>query len=353
MDQRIEDLRVSIIVPVYNGEKYLPACLKDLEAQTLSEVEIILVDDGSTDGSPGICDRAALENDRIRVIHKKNQGLSAARNAGIRIARGEYVVFLDVDDSFENYLAEHAYRLAKQYDADVVMYSFRYRDADTGSDRDNGASFFFVGTKEEFFHKALTDAVRFEIFNAPWNKLVRRSLLKEWGLCFDPAYPIYEDILFAARLLQKAKKLVITPKICYTYFVRSSGSLITKFCESFFESVTAYYREAMKYCEGFENNRRQICSLTTLYDRLVILHLKQIALNGKLSEERKKQMIEDIIRDPDFRKTLGKASLPARKMAIKMLIYAGNADGIIFMYNWLERWRNRGHARGIVAKTGV
>jgi hypothetical protein len=109
----------------------------------------------------------------------------------------------------------------------------------------------------------------------------------------------------------------------------------------------------MKYCEEFENNRRQICSLTTLYDRLVILHLKQIALNGKLSEERKKQMIEDIIRDPDFRKTLGKASLPARKMAIKMLIYAGNADGIIFMYNWLERWRNRGHARGIVAKTGV
>ncbi|MCR4652994.1 MAG: glycosyltransferase [Eubacterium sp.] len=353
MDQRIENLRVSVIVPVYNGEKYLPGCLEDLGAQTLPEVEIILVDDGSTDGSPGICDRAALENDRIRVIHQKNQGPSAARNAGIRIARGEYVLFLDVDDRFENYLAEYAYRLAKQYDADVVMYSFRYRDADTGRDRDNGAVSFFVGTKEEFFHRALTDAVRFEIFHAPWNKLIRRSLLEQCGLCFDPSYHINEDILFAARLLQKAQKLVITPKICYTYFVRSSGSLITKFRESFFESVTAYYREAMRYCDGFENNRRQICSLTTLYDRLVILHLKQIALNRELPEERKKQLIEGIIRDPDFRKALGKATLPVRKMAIKMLIYAGNADGIIFMYNWLERWRNRGHARRIAAKTGV
>ncbi len=342
-----------MIVPVYNGEKYLEKCLEDLKAQTLWEIEIILVDDGSTDGSAGICDRAAAEDERIRVIHQENGGLSAARNAGTRIAGGEYVVFLDVDDRFEPYLAEHSYRLAKQYDADVVMYSFRYLNADTGEETDNSASVFFEGTREAFFYEALTDAVRFEIFNAPWNKLIRRSFLERWGLRFDPDYPIYEDILFAARLLQKAKRIVVTPKICYTYFVRSSGSLITKFCDGFYDSVTAYYREAMKYCEEFSDNRRQVGALTTLYDRLVLLHLKQISLNATLPEERRKQMIDDIIHDPEFRNTLGKASLPARKAAVKLLIYSGNTNGIIFLYKWLERWRKKEHAKRTVAKTGV
>jgi glycosyltransferase involved in cell wall biosynthesis len=353
MEKKTEAVRISLIVPVYNGEKYLASCMRDLKAQTMRELEIIFVDDGSTDQSGEMLDTAAEKDRRITVIHQENGGLSAARNAGIRAAGGEYVVFLDVDDRYEPYLAEHSYRLAQEYDADVVMYSFRYRNADTGRDRDNGSPFFFSGTKEAFFAECLADAVRTEIFNAPWNKVVRRKLLEETGLAFDPAYSIYEDILFAARLLQRAGKIVVSPRICYTYYVRSSGSLISSFREDFFAAVTAYYREAMEYCGAFPKNRRQKCAMTTLYDRLVILHLKQIALQKGLSAERKKALIDGIIRDPVFRKSLGTASLPLRKMAVKMLIYTENARGIIHMYTFLEERRRRTDEKRCAAETGL
>ena len=93
------DVKVSIIVPVYNVEKYLPRCVASLRAQTLADIEIILVDDGSPDGCPQMCDRFAAEDARIRVVHKANGGLSSARNAGIDAAAGQYLGFVDSDDA--------------------------------------------------------------------------------------------------------------------------------------------------------------------------------------------------------------------------------------------------------------
>jgi glycosyltransferase involved in cell wall biosynthesis len=93
---------ISFIVPVYNVYKYVRRCVESLTAQTYSDIEVILVDDGSTDGSSGLCDRLSEEDRRIRVIHKENGGLSDARNTGLRDARGEYVVFVDSDDFWPN-----------------------------------------------------------------------------------------------------------------------------------------------------------------------------------------------------------------------------------------------------------
>lgn len=113
---------ISIIVPVYNVEQYLPAALDSLRVQTCPDWEAILVDDGSPDGCGALCDAAARQDARFRVIHQKNAGVGAARNAGLAAARGTYVQFLDSDDALEPQMVEVLCRTAKQTDADLIMF---------------------------------------------------------------------------------------------------------------------------------------------------------------------------------------------------------------------------------------
>ena len=126
------DIKISIIVPVYNSEKYLPETAQSILKQSFSDFELILVDDGSKDGSGKICDQLAAKDTRIKVIHKTNGGICSARNAGLKEAAGEYIAFCDNDDIYLPGLLEDNYALAKKYDADVVRYSRSYRTVKDG-----------------------------------------------------------------------------------------------------------------------------------------------------------------------------------------------------------------------------
>ena len=117
--------QVSVIVPVYKAERYLQRCVDSLVRQTLRDIEIILVDDGSPDGCPALCDQLASEDSRIRVVHKENGGLSSARNAGLCVATGKYVGFVDSDDDVELDMYEKLVQKAEQYAADFVMCDYR------------------------------------------------------------------------------------------------------------------------------------------------------------------------------------------------------------------------------------
>ena len=117
---------VSIIIPVYNTGKYLEECMKSVLSQTYKEIEIILIDDGSTDQSPQICDQYQKEYERVKVIHQPNQGLSAARNRGIEQANGKYLMFVDSDDYFFVFMVETLYFLLSENNADMSMCSFEY-----------------------------------------------------------------------------------------------------------------------------------------------------------------------------------------------------------------------------------
>lgn len=123
---------VSVIIPVYNAEDYLPACLDSLLCQTLTEIEILLIDDGSTDGSGRICDACAAKDARIRVIHQENQGVSRARNQGIEHAAGEYILLVDSDDWAEPTLCEQLYMAAEAHHADLCICA-NYNETDTRS----------------------------------------------------------------------------------------------------------------------------------------------------------------------------------------------------------------------------
>ena len=112
--------KISIIVPIYNVERYLMECIDSIRNQTLTDIEIILVDDGSPDNSGAICDDCALKDDRIKVIHKKNGGLSSARNAGLKVAIGEYIGFVDSDDWVDGEMYEFLYKNAVEKHAEIA-----------------------------------------------------------------------------------------------------------------------------------------------------------------------------------------------------------------------------------------
>ena len=118
--------KVSIVVPVYNAKNYIKRCIESLVCQTYHNLEIILVDDGSSDGSEKICDEYAKEDDRIKVIHKKNSGVSDSRNAGIEAADGDYILFVDSDDYINENTVEDNLKTAIEKNADIVIFCFKY-----------------------------------------------------------------------------------------------------------------------------------------------------------------------------------------------------------------------------------
>ena len=175
MDSILLGSKVSIIVPIYNGMNYIDNCIANLKAQTYSNLEFVLVDDGSDDGSSDRCDELTRADERFKVIHKENAGPSSARNTGIEAATGDYICFYDVDDDISPSLVEDNIKLATKQDADVLMFSFWYHNLDTGKRSENILGRDFVGNAKEFFDDYLILSIDHEVFNAPWNKLYKRS----------------------------------------------------------------------------------------------------------------------------------------------------------------------------------
>ncbi len=329
------DAKVSIVVPIYNGEKYIENCVKNLLAQTYKNLEFILVDDGSTDNTSKICDLKAMLDPRFVVVHQENGGLSAARNAGTAKATGDYILYYDVDDDITEDLVKDNLELAIENDADVVMYNFWYHNVDENNRIENSYSYDFCGSGDEFFHHCLSKTIKREIFNAPWNKLYRLSFIKENNLKFLPEYPIYEDIIFASNMLQYADKIVVNSRRYYVYYVRSSGSLITKYVDGYFDSVTKFYNNAIKYCNKYDNNQQQINDFSSLYVRLVSTNLKQISCKKDMELREKLSIIRNICDNEDLRSALDWSELEFKRKFVRHFIRTRNAKAICLMYNIL------------------
>ena len=232
-------VKVSVIVPVYNVEKYIKACVESLCAQSLKELEIILVDDGSPDNCGRICDEYAAKDSRIRVLHKPNGGVSAARNDGLRMATGEYVVFVDSDDYVPADAYEKLYSKAAASGADLV-WGDMHRVYDDG--RETYTSFFdkeFV-TRDRALINQMIQADFYNTYcsfsgqggpafgyGSPCNKLIRRSLLQENNVHFDLRVKgIFDDIIFVANTLAVAECVAYVPVSVYCY--RIIGTSITR-----------------------------------------------------------------------------------------------------------------------------
>ena len=216
-------MKISVVVPVYNVKNDLEKCVDSIRRQTFSDIEIILVDDGSTDESGAMCDRFALEDDRIRVIHKENGGLSSARNAGIDVAQGEYIAFVDSDDWIDSGMLQTLLRACEQTGAPMSECSFRnvYADHYAEETRCDGSR--TVVTAAEAIESNLDWRT---LKPVAWNKLYRRDVIG------DIRYPngrVHEDEFTTHRYYLAAGKIAYVDVSLYNYNKQRDGSITAAF----------------------------------------------------------------------------------------------------------------------------
>ena len=236
---------LSIIIPAYNVAGYIEVCLDSILAQTFADFEVIIVDDGSSDATGEITDRYAYMDSRIKVIHQRNAGVSAARNTGIAAAHGEYFLFFDGDDFIEPYACEEIYNAICDKDADVLIYGYhRYRDGNVtetcypvfteGSYE--GAAIVtellsrFVGVSFEGINRWLTGQKGgLYVENAAlWRCMSKAAIIRENNLEFDTSLKVGEDTVFISDLLSCATRCFVTHK-CYYYLVYRESSVISTY----------------------------------------------------------------------------------------------------------------------------
>lgn len=203
---------VSIVVPVYNVEDYLEKCVDSIIGQTYQNLEIILVDDGSNDSSGVICDQLKLKYNRIQVVHKVNGGLSSARNSGMEVATGEYMLFIDSDDYIKENTVERCVEAALENQADLVVFDMEYLYDDGTVTFASGGSFTKGNMREN------PDLIY--INNSACNKMIHRSLLKNFSF---PIGMWYEDLASIPLLVSKAKCIVKVDEPFYVYYQRTNS----------------------------------------------------------------------------------------------------------------------------------
>lgn len=215
--QNTDNPEISVIIPIYNVEKFLPRCLDSVLSQTFNNFELICVNDGSSDNCAAILDKYAQKDSRIKIITQKNQGLSMARNSGFKIATGKYIYFLDSDDFIHPKLLEYAYNLCLKHKADLVGFDFIknktnndintfYPELPDISDVD----YFITDTPLKYWGKKGTPRLSFNV----WTKFYKRELIKDFT--FIPKIH-YEDYPFVCSVLSKKPHCVITNLKMYYY----------------------------------------------------------------------------------------------------------------------------------------
>lgn len=233
---------ISVIVPVYNGERWLKGCMESLRGQSLKNMEILLIDDGSTDGTSRLCDEyAALPG--IRVIHQDNQGIAAARNTGIAEARGAYIGFCDVDDLAHPAMYEELFRLLKKENADISVCGYiRTADREEGLPEPSDTDGRRVYTPKAAFEMLLKGEEGLKSYL--WNKLYRRELFD--GIRY-PDGKNYEDQFVTYQLILKARRIAVTDWKGYYYIINPDSITNRKWNKKEMEYLEAW-EEIWKCC---------------------------------------------------------------------------------------------------------
>ena len=249
---------VSIIIPVYNSVKYLEIALKSILDQDYESFEIILVDDGSTDGSEIVCDQFSNKYSNISVLHKKNGGMCSARNAGMRIAKGKYIMFCDNDDIYLPNILKDNLSLAKKYDADIVKFS-RLRihvDDENITEESYIYKYNFSIFKDEEVIKNYRIARN--ISSGVWCNVYKKSIIDNYSIQFPEDFRFgYEDMFFNIKYYQYVKKMILNPKVYYHWIQRDTHSTTKKFSENFLYALEKCLEEEYQFI--LDKNIQNIC----------------------------------------------------------------------------------------------
>lgn len=288
---------ISIIIPVYNAEQYIERCIDSVIKQTYYNIEIILVDDGSNDSSNQIIKKYEREDSRIRLFHQNNQGVSAARNLGIREARGCWISFLDADD----YLELNAFEKLYQYIAeerkkvDIVCYSY-VEDKDGKLSYMNNTGIKKICDAEDLYMHVFDNN---NISGYIWNKMFRKDIIEKETIQFQKNIPMNEDLLFCAQYINKINKGMVIDIPYYYYFKHYGSASITPVSEKHLLSEKAF---KMMYSECSTETRKKYIQKCYI-EMIVFLHKKaiQYGCENKEIKKRLKYLLNSELKIPHMK----------------------------------------------------
>ena len=336
--------KVSVIVPCYNVEKYLNRCVNALVSQTLSDIEIILVDDGSLDGVPRMCDSWAAKDPRIKVIHKKNAGLGFARNSGLDVATGEYIAFVDGDDYIDCNAYEDAFNEAVHNDADIVLWGI------IKEIRLNVWKKISEKQKKILESRAIISYMLDMIASAPyvkherlvdmavWHGIYKRKMIDSCRIRFLSERDIVcEDIPFDVDILLNSKKMVLLEKP-YSYYCLNENSLSSTFKVEKFEKFIRLH-ELLKY-KLLSVNKAEF-----RVDRFFIGFTRSYILNlCKSNTENKREVLKKVVRHPiwdDLMNRFKPSFLPLYPRVHLWLLYKKKV-GLLILFSYFVLFFKKG-----------
>lgn len=299
------DVLVSVVIPVYNMENYLDRCVNSVVNQSYKNLEIILVDDGSKDKSPAMCDAWAEKDNRIVVVHKENAGLGMARNSGMEIARGDYIIFPDSDDYIHENLVEKCVKVATENDAEVVVFSCFEVD-ETGNEKARQISSASDVYEGECVQKELLAGMfsySMGIGVSAWSKMYKRDVLRKNGLQFvSERQIISEDSYFMLEFFSKVSKAFVLKENLY-YYCKRENSLSRAFKEDRIEKNNEFLRQSLEYIDTNGIHSEVAVHLESRYHGLMLGAMVKL-MQSDLSKGEKKRILKELFADKLLQSTM-------------------------------------------------
>ena len=315
-------IEVSVIVPIYNAEKYLHKCIDSLIEQSFLDYEILLIDDGSTDSSGEICDKYMEVNKIIKVFHQENRGVSSARNCGIKNAMGKYIMFVDSDDYIDKEMIKRHHEMMEEH-VDLTVSSF-----ETICDKSIGKTFMpnDLYTSKRYMDDMSKGVFREMCAGVPWGKMFRKAILDTHDIRFIEGVSLGEDTCFNMEYLRYCRNIATSEDVLYSHVIQNSDSLGSKFHEESYEWCKMAFEYRVKTL--------QIVGCTEeTYNRFVGIYINYIMGNviksiRKSSKESAINVIKKAKKDEYLLKgeTL---SLPKKSRVLWLFIKNGKNIGLV------------------------
>ncbi|MCM3665243.1 glycosyltransferase [Mesobacillus subterraneus] len=297
---------ISIIVPIFNVEIYLHQCIDSILAQTYTNFELILVNDGSSDKSGEICNYYGMKDKRVRVFHKENGGVSSARNMGIRNAVGDYLAFVDPDDAIEPNMYKEFMKAAYKYDPDIVICPIKSINVS-----DNSISLSRIWPvinspihQPTIINDILPSILKGSTFSlvSSVNKLYKKSVFQEYNILFDENKNHSEDFKLNIILLTVVKKMVFIDKPLYNYYIHQRESLTKIFRADLYQYVLGNKKLLLDLCNNYNYNQ-YIKIVRNHYMEVTLMHMQDV-VRQSLPKKSKDKILSKILNDKEFKEDI-------------------------------------------------
>lgn len=311
--------KLSIVIPVYNGEKYLYSCLGNLQKQTFTDWEAIFVNDGSTDSTRDILEELAAKDKRIEIVHKKNGGTASARNAGQDKATGTYITFLDSDDELEPVMYEKLVGTMDIHNVDMAVcgYYFKVENKDSKNYLEkNTYPSKVLRTKDEI-KEELIDLWDSDMLSNVWNKIYKMKLIKEKGLRYRDGHVYTEDRVYNRQFIENCSSMAVLEDCLYYYVRERAGSTTEKFRDNYFDIRHKEFEEFQIHFKnmGVWNEKAKEYVCREFLERIAGC-IENIFHADDMPSEEIKTRIKEIINHPDAKTAAKYAKCRSAKMRI-------------------------------------